>query len=86
MSVASRDGFVREWVAECHAAMRVNTTMAASAASENHAMLRCPRGSTMNAANSGPSAVPAFPPTWKSDCASPCWPPDARRATRDDSG
>ena len=53
---------------------------------ENQATLRCPRGSTMKAAASGPTADPALPPTWKSDCASPCCPPDAIRATRDDSG
>lgn len=53
---------------------------------ENPPMLRCPWGSTMNAAMSGPIAVPTFPPTWKNDCASPCRPPDAILATRDDSG
>ena len=31
-------------------------------------------------------AVPVLPPTWNTDCAMPCWPPDARRAMRDDSG
>ena len=40
----------------------------------------------MNAASSGPSAEPALPPTWNSDCASPCRPPEARRATREASG
>ena len=69
-----------------HAPTRISTTMASSAAAENHAMLRCPAGSTMNAASSGPIDDPALPPTWKSDCARPCCPPDAMRATRDDSG
>ena len=40
----------------------------------------------MNAASSGPSAEPTLPPTWNSDCARPCRPPDAMRATREDSG
>ena len=40
----------------------------------------------MNAATSGPIAEPVLPPTWNSDCASPCRPPDAIRATREDSG
>ena len=31
-------------------------------------------------------ADPTLPPTWKTDCASPCRPPEAIRATRDDSG
>ena len=56
------------------------------AVTPNHAMLRWPFGSTMKAASSGPIADPALPPTWKSDCAKPCRPPDAIRATRDDSG
>ena len=34
-----------------------NSTMATRAAMENQAMLCCPKGSTMNAAKSGPSAV-----------------------------
>ena len=49
-------------------------------------MLRWPCGITINAASSGPSDEPALPPTWNSDCARPCRPPDAMRATRDDSG
>ena len=60
--------------------------MARMAAIENHAMLACPLGTTMNAASNGPIADPAFPPTWKSDCARPCRPPEAARAIRDDSG
>ena len=40
----------------------------------------------MNAASSGPIAEPTLPPTWNSDCASPWRPPDAMRATREDSG
>ena len=31
-------------------------------------------------------AVPVLPPTWNTDCAKPCCPPEASRATRDDSG
>ena len=49
-------------------------------------MLAWPHGTTTKAARSGPSADPALPPTWKSDWASPCRPPEARRAMRDDSG
>ena len=56
------------------------------AASENQAMLPWPCGSTMKAASKGPMAWPALPPTWKIDCANPCWPPDASRATRELSG
>jgi len=52
----------------------------------NQAMLLCPRGTTTKAASSGPTADPELPPTWNSDCASPCRPPEAIRATRDDSG
>src|SRR4051794_38052121 len=60
--------------------------MAATATIENQAMLDCPLGTTMNAASNGPIADPAFPPTWKSDCAKPCRPPEATRAIREDSG
>ena len=49
-------------------------------------MLLCPRGATINAASSGPMADPVLPPTWNSDWANPCRPPEAMRATRDDSG
>ena len=69
-----------------HAPTLISTRIATSAASENHAMLRCPAGSTTNAASKGPIDDPALPPTWNSDCANPCRPPDAIRATRDDSG
>ncbi len=31
-------------------------------------------------------AAPVLPPTWNRDCAIPCWPPEAMRATREDSG
>jgi hypothetical protein len=44
------------------------------------------RGTTMNAASSGPMADPVLPPTWNSDWADPCCPPEAMRATRDESG
>jgi hypothetical protein len=48
-----------------------STIMATSAAAENHTMLCWPRGTTMNAASSGPAAEPMLPPTWNSDCARP---------------
>ena len=38
------------------------------------------------AAASGPNALPVLPPTWKNDCANPYRPPEAARATREDSG
>ena len=37
-------------------------------------------------ASSGPKAWPALPPTWNTDWAMPKRPPDAERATREDSG
>src|SRR3954452_10578777 len=74
------------WRRPYHPPTRHSTTMAIKAARENQATLRWPRGSTTKAAASGPTADPAFPPTWKTDWASPCCPPDAIRATRDDSG
>src|ERR1700704_6311439 len=69
-----------------HRPTRNSRTMAASASSEHQARLDWPRGTTKYAASSGPSDDPKLPPTWNSDCASPCCPPDAMRATRDDSG
>ena len=63
-----------------------STSMANSATSENQEMLPCPRGTTTKAASSGPSAWPACPPTWNSDWANPCRPPEASRAMRVDSG
>src|SRR4051812_13432233 len=60
--------------------------IARNAAAENQATLPWPRGTTMKAASSGPIAEPALPPTWNSDWARPCRPPDAIRATRDASG
>src|ERR1017187_2570399 len=69
-----------------HAPTRSRIMMASSAAAENQAMLRCPAGSTIKAASKGPIDDPALPPTWNSDCANPCCPPEAMRATRDDSG
>ncbi|OIQ82097.1 hypothetical protein GALL_361300 [mine drainage metagenome] len=65
---------------------RPSTTIASNAAIENQARLAWPCGTMNAAASSGPSAVPALPPTWKIDCARPWRPPDASRATRDDSG
>ncbi len=49
-------------------------------------MLDWPCRTTTKAASSGPIAEPALPPTWNTDCAIPCRPPDAMRATREDSG
>src|SRR5882762_7474874 len=69
-----------------HRPTRNSTTMAASASNEHQARLDWPRGTTKYAASSGPSDDPKLPPTCKSDCDSPCCPPDATRATRDDSG
>src|SRR5258706_5887804 len=69
-----------------HPPILVSTAIPSSAASENHATLDWPRGTTMNAARSGPSDDPVFPPTWNNDCANPCCPPEAIRATREDSG
>lgn len=60
--------------------------MAATAARANHPIECWPKGITTRAASSGPSALPAFPPTWKIDCANPLRPPEASWATRDDSG
>ena len=60
--------------------------MPSSAAHENQATLVWPCGKTMKAASSGPAEEPRLPPTWKIDCASPCLPPEAMRATREDSG
>ena len=60
--------------------------MPSSATAENHATLDWPCGSTMKAASSGPAAEPKLPPTWNIDCARPCRPPEAMRATREDSG
>src|SRR5271167_4897166 len=63
-----------------------NTAIASMAASANHARLGCPFGMMIQAASSGPSALPALPPTWNIDCAKPWRPPEARRAMREDSG
>ena len=60
--------------------------MPSRAPSANHDTLPWPRGTTMKAASSGPIAWPVLPPTWNSDCASPKRPPEASRATREDSG
>ena len=54
-----------------HAPTCSSTTMAISAAPENHAMLDWPWGTTTNAASNGPEAEPTFPPTWNRDWASP---------------
>ncbi len=60
--------------------------MPTSATIANQATLLLPCGTITAAATSGPSALPVLPPTWNSDCARPCCPPEAMRATRDDSG
>ncbi|MNT13369.1 hypothetical protein D3C72_1483380 [compost metagenome] len=60
--------------------------MPTTAARPNQAALCWPNGTITAAASSGPSALPVLPPTWNSDCAMPCWPPEAMRATREDSG
>jgi hypothetical protein len=60
--------------------------MPSSAKSPNQATLRWPRGNTTKAASSGPMDEPTLPPTWNIDCASPWAPPEAMRATREDSG
>ena len=60
--------------------------IAVSARAANQATLPWPFGTMMKAAASGATAWPKLPPTWKTDCASPCRPPDAMRATREDSG
>ncbi|MOA36926.1 hypothetical protein D3C78_1584840 [compost metagenome] len=64
----------------------ISSAMPASAARANQATLRWPNGTITAAASSGPMAVPVLPPTWNTDCAKPCWPPDARRAMREASG
>ena len=46
------------------------------AASVNQARLACPCGMMIQAASSGPIALPAFPPTWNIDCARP-WRPSS---------
>jgi hypothetical protein len=60
--------------------------MPSRARTENHATLAWPRGRTMRAASNGPIAEPTPPPTWNSDCARPCRPPEANRAMRAASG
>ena len=52
----------------------------------NQLTLAWPKGRMIIAAARGPIAEPTLPPTWNSDCAKPCRPPEARRAIRDDSG
>ena len=43
--------------------MRFSSRMASKAARANQPMEVCPKGMTMSAANSGPMALPALPPT-----------------------
>src|ERR1700742_1578382 len=87
IDVAACSGFGRSiWCLLYQAPTHASTVMASSAASANQARLGCPRGMMIHAASRGPMAEPALPPTWNMDCASPCRPPDARRAMREDSG
>ena len=58
------------WAA-CQRAMRVRSTMAAKASAVNANTDRWPKGTTMNAAISGPSDWPKLPPTWNTICAKP---------------
>src|SRR5690625_2982136 len=69
-----------------HLPTRQRMIIARRAMRENQPTLHCPRGTTTKAATSGPIAVPELPPTWKTDWARPCCPPEAIRATLDDSG
>src|SRR5260370_18581026 len=63
-----------------------NKMIATRPTKENQPILLCPLGTMINAANKGPSDVPALPPTWNIDWASPCRPPEAMRASREASG
>jgi hypothetical protein len=74
------------WVRRYHSPTWNSTNIATSAQAENQAIAPWPRGITTIAASSGPIAWPALPPTWNRDCARPYLPPEASRATRDDSG
>ncbi len=90
---ASVDGTARSaplaaatWCVAYHLLTCSSSTMPTSATRPNQATLSLPCGTITAAATRGPSALPVFPPTWNSDCARPCWPPEAMRAMRDDSG
>ena len=61
-------------------------TIAPSATKANQARLLWPCGRMIKAANTGPIELPKLPPSWNSDCAMPCAPPEASRASRDASG
>ena len=86
----SDGGILRPWRSRrCPAYQpptRHSTTMPTSDAAVNQDTLVWPNGTTMKAASNGPAAWPKFPPSWNTDCAKPNRPPDASRATRDDSG
>ena len=75
-----------KWLLRYQLPTRQSTAIAVIAMIENQAMLCWPKGTTMAAASSGPSDEPTLPPTWKTDCANPCRPPEASRAMREDSG
>ena len=64
-----RTGAARSF--QCQFPTATSTTIASKATAENQPMLPWPFGITISAARIGPSADPALPPTWNSDCASP---------------
>ena len=66
--------------------MRTSSATATRAASANQPTACCPKGITISAVSSGPTALPPLPPTWKIDCARLLRPPEAIGATRDASG
>lgn len=67
-----------------HLPTPARTANATNAATANHPTAPWPCGITIMAANSGPIALPPFPPTWNIDCARLFLPPEAICATRDD--
>ena len=62
------------------------TKIAATAKIMNSAMWCLPYGATSSATSNGPNEPPRLPPTWKSDCANPRLPPEAKKVMRDASG
>lgn len=57
-----------------------------TAATPNQIVLTRPKGRIIKAASNGPIEDPTRPPTWNIDWAIPLRPPEAKWATRDDSG
>ncbi|MNY61244.1 hypothetical protein D3C86_1979050 [compost metagenome] len=55
--------FIRYTFALYHLLILSITIMANNAAKENQIILNCPKGTMIAAANRGPNALPAFPPT-----------------------